>query len=211
MTSIRTQPRLIYRVLLRWDEREKNVNIKYFSRSIILSPVVSSLFWIADPITPMTNPQWPSDGIHQYFHPTSQQSSPSEPRPRVKMSQIFLAATARLRAGECKINWCWSPRHGPCVPPGEVRADIIKWSLIGPHYDVTCCSVRGSGSEMASYWPILVSAGVWLAKGAWAVCLIPSLARGITDNLSLCLHFILYMDALVMVNMCHQGGNTTQG
>ena len=31
------------------------------------------------------------------------------------------------------------------------------------------------------------------------------------DNLSLCPHFILYLDALVMVNMCHPGGDRTQG
>ena len=39
----------------------------------------------------------------------------------------------------------------------------------------------------------------------------PSFPRGMKDNLSLCPHFILYLDALVMVNMCHQGGDRKQG
>ena len=38
-----------------------------------------------------------------------------------------------------------------------------------------------------------------------------SFARGMEDNLSLCPVFILYLDALVMVNMCHPGGDRTQG
>ena len=44
-----------------------------------------------------------------------------------------------------------------------------------------------------------------------AMGFMPSFARGMKDNLSLCPHFILYLDALVMVNMCHRGGEPNQG
>ena len=102
------------------------------------------------------------------------------------------------------------------VPWGRSGPEIIKWSLIGPHDDVTCCCCWRRGADQsdplngrclyqqASDWPKVYNlcASCHLLLGEWKI-------------IYHCVHILFFniwiLDALDMVNMCHEGGGPMQG
>ena len=94
----------------------------------------------------------------------------ASPHPRVNLTQIFLTATARLRAGEWKINWGWSPRHGP-GPLGEVRARNYK--MVANWATWWCHLLLGEGERIkASLLMVDVCISRRLIGQKWTICVL---------------------------------------